>query len=47
LPYGHVEDYARDALTGWTWGVYELFIRAGHIESAKFVSMLELEERHA
>lgn len=46
LPYGHVEDYARDALTGWTWGVYELFIRAGHIESAKFVSMLELEERY-
>jgi hypothetical protein len=47
LPYGHVEDYARDALTGWTWGVYELFIRGGHIESAKFVSMIELEERYA
>ena len=46
LPYGHIEDYARDALTGWTWGVYELFIRAGHIESAKFVSMLELQERY-
>lgn len=46
LPYGHVEDYARDALTGWTWGVYELFIRAGHIESAKFVSMIELGERY-
>lgn len=46
LPDGHVEDYARDSLTGWTWGVYELFIRGGHIESAKFVSMLELQERY-
>lgn len=47
LPDGHVEDYARDSLSGWTWGVYELFIRGGHIESAKFVSMRELEERYA
>jgi len=47
LPDGHVEDYARDSLSGWTWGVYELFIRGGHIESAKFVSMLELEQLYA
>ena len=47
LPDGHVEDYARDSLTGWTWGVYELFIRGGHIESAKFVSMREIEGLYA
>lgn len=46
LPHGHVEDYAKHATTGWTWGVYELLIRSGHIESASFVSMLELERRY-
>lgn len=46
LPHGHVEDYARHATTGWTWGVYELLIAGGHIESASFVSMLELERRY-
>jgi predicted phosphodiesterase len=47
LPFGHVEDYARHATTGWTWGVYDLLIRGGHIESASFVSMTELERRYA
>jgi len=47
LPHGHIEGYAEHNLNGWTWGVKELFIRGGHIESAKFISMLELEERYA
>lgn len=46
LPYGHIEKYAEHNLNGWTWGVYELRIRGGHVEGAKFVSMIELEERH-
>lgn len=46
LPQGHVEDYAKHATTGWTWGVYDLLIRNGHIESASFVSMPELERRY-
>jgi hypothetical protein len=47
LPYGHIEKYAEHNLSGWTWGVEELFIRGGHVESVKFISMLELEERYA
>jgi hypothetical protein len=46
LPDGHVEDYAKHCTTGWTWGCYDLLIRGGHIESASFVSMPELERRY-
>lgn len=46
LPYGWVEDYARHSTTGWTWGAYELTISEGHIESASFISMGELERRY-
>jgi hypothetical protein len=47
LPWGHVEDYAMHCTTGWTYGVYDLFIVGGRIESAAFVSMLDLERRYA
>jgi predicted phosphodiesterase len=47
LPQGHIEDYAKHATTGWTWGIFDLLIRNGHIESASFVSMPELERRYA
>jgi hypothetical protein len=47
LPDQHIESYAGTALNGWTWGAYELLIQHGHIQSAKFVSMAELEERYA
>jgi predicted MPP superfamily phosphohydrolase len=47
LPDGHIEDYAKHALNGWTFGVYDLLIQFGHIQSAKFISMAELEERYA
>ena len=46
LPYGHVEKYAQHALNGWDWGVYELRISGGRIESEAFVSMQELERRY-
>lgn len=47
LPDGHVEDYAKHALNGWTWGAYDLLIQHGHVQAAKFISMAELEERYA
>jgi len=46
LPDGHIEDYAKHALNGWTYGFYDLLIQHGHVQSAKFVSMTELEERY-
>ena len=46
LPHGHIEGYAQHALNGWSWGVKELLIRNGRIESAKWYSMLELQERY-
>jgi hypothetical protein len=47
LPYGHVESYATHCLNGWSWGVKELLIRNGRIDSAKWYSMLELQERYS
>jgi transposase-like protein len=46
LPDGHIESYAQHALNGWTYGIYDLTIQFGHIQSAKFISMAELEERY-
>lgn len=46
LPDGHVEEYATHALNGWTYGIYDLLIQFGHVQSAKFISMTELGERY-
>lgn len=47
LPWGHVEDYASKATTGWWWGVVELKIQGGHVVSENFIDMMELERRYA
>ena len=47
LPQNHIEDYAMHATTGWTWGVFDLLIGGGHIQSASFVGMPELERRYS
>ena len=47
LPHGHIESYATHALNGWSWGTKEILIRNGRIESAKWYSMLELQERYS
>lgn len=47
LPHGHIESYATHALNGWSWGTKEILIRSGRIESAKWYSMLELQERYS
>lgn len=46
LPWGHTEDYAKIATTGWWWGVVELMIQGGHIVSENFIPMTELERRY-
>lgn len=46
LPTGYVADYARVAVTGWTWGVYDISIQGGRIVGHAFISMDELERRY-
>lgn len=45
LPDGHIEEYAKHALTGWDWGVYHLTLQHGRIQKAHWVPMAELAER--
>lgn len=47
MPHGYVPDYADGATSGYTYGIHELRLRGGRVESDKFISMLELEERYA
>jgi hypothetical protein len=47
MPHGYVPDYADGATSGYTYGIHELRLRGGRVESDKFISMLELEERFA
>lgn len=47
MPQGYLKQYAGLALTGWSYGVSELTLRDGQIESARYWSTRELEERYA
>ena len=44
LPSGHVEEYAKLNITGWSWGIVELGIWDNHIQESKFISMDRLEK---
>lgn len=46
LPQEHVEHYAEHNTTGWTWGIFDQIIRNGRLETSRFISMRELEERY-
>ena len=46
LPHGHIERYACKSTTGWSHGIYDLTIQANDIQSEKFISLLELEQRY-
>lgn len=46
LPAGHVEAYATTALTGWSWGVFDLTLQGGQVIAHRFIPMTELEERY-
>jgi hypothetical protein len=47
MPQGYIKAYAGMSLTGWTYGVSELTLRDGLIESHRFWSELELRERYS
>lgn len=46
LPQGYIKQYAGLSQTGWSYGVHELTLRDGQIESARSWSTLELAERY-
>mgnify|MGYP002624760568 FL=1 len=39
LPEGHVEEYAKHSVTGWSYGVYEIGIKDGTISERTWVPM--------
>ena len=39
LPDGHIEDYAKHSVTGWSYGIYDLTIRDGKIKERTWVPM--------
>jgi predicted phosphodiesterase len=47
MPNGYIAKYAGTATTGWSYGIYELEIRSGHIISHNFISMEQLERLYA
>lgn len=47
LPEGHIEDYAKHSVTGWSYGVYDLTIRDGKIKEHSWVPMDTLLEKYA
>jgi hypothetical protein len=47
MPDGYVAKYAGTATSGWSYGIYELSLKAGHITSHRFISMRELRELYA
>jgi transposase-like protein/predicted phosphodiesterase len=46
LPEGHVEEYAKHSITGWSYGVYEIGIKDGIINERTWVPMNKLIEEY-
>jgi hypothetical protein len=46
-PPGPASPLRGTATTGWSYGVYELELRGGHVVSHTFTSMAQLEELYA
>lgn len=46
LPSGYIKEYAKVAMTSWTWGVYDLTIQNGRIIGHSFIPMETLRERY-
>ena len=46
MPNKYVKKYAGRSTTGWTYGVWELSIRRGHVVGYNFVDMETLEEKY-
>ena len=46
LPEGHVEEYAKHSLTGWSYGVYDLTISNGRIKERTWITISRLTEEY-
>jgi UDP-2,3-diacylglucosamine pyrophosphatase LpxH len=46
MPNNYIAKYAGTATTGWTYGIYDLELRGGHITGYHFISMETLEEMY-
>jgi len=46
MPDGYVAKYAGTATSGWSYGIYELNIKSGHIVSHRFLDMRSLQEKY-
>jgi len=42
MPDGHVEDYAKHSVTGWSYGVYDITIENGRIKEQSWIPMTKL-----
>jgi hypothetical protein len=47
MPHGYLPSYTDGCTTGLTYGIVDMRVRGGRIESPKFISLLELKERFA
>lgn len=46
LPQGYIFPYANHATTGWSYGIADMTIQHGHVQSYHFITMEELGERY-
>jgi hypothetical protein len=46
LPQGYMFPYANHATTGWSYGIADMTIQHGHVQSYHFITMDELGERY-
>lgn len=46
MPYGYVPSYADGATTGYSYGIADLRLHAGRVESANLISMFDLMEKY-
>ena len=46
MPQGYVAPYAGTATTGWTYGIFDLELRGGHIVGHRFISMDSLRSMY-
>lgn len=47
MPHGYIPRYVEDAQTGYSWGIVDMRLRGGCVESPHFISMLDLRDRYA
>jgi hypothetical protein len=45
MPNGYTAPYSDGCMTGLTYGIVDMRLRGGRVESPKFISLLELKER--